>query len=281
MFGAAVVGLIPRMIVGGVLVFVGLSFLVAWVCDKRRSLPVGEYVIVLAILVTIATKGLLPGVVVGLVLAVVLFAVNYGRIELVREVAFGTRTAATSTALRASGASCRDRPTASRSCLLNGFVFFGTASGLLERIRKRVEAGPIMFLVVDLRRVTGIDASAVLSFSKAARLAEASGFELVFAGASDDVQAQLRRGGVVAADGVVRFEAGPRSRPAGVRGRAARGRDARSGRGRSDDSLAGLPAHLRTVPRAEVDRRGDGADPPRRSSRATCSCWSRAGWRSS
>ena len=37
------------MIVGGVLVFVGLSFLVAWIVDMRRSLPLGEYLIVLAI----------------------------------------------------------------------------------------------------------------------------------------------------------------------------------------------------------------------------------------
>ena len=43
----------------------------------------------LVILAVIIGRGYLPGVVVGLVLAVVLFAVNYGRIELVREVAFG------------------------------------------------------------------------------------------------------------------------------------------------------------------------------------------------
>ena len=35
-FGASVVGLIPRMIVGGVLVFIGLAFMVGWVWDKRR-----------------------------------------------------------------------------------------------------------------------------------------------------------------------------------------------------------------------------------------------------
>ena len=40
-FGADIVGLIPRMIVGGVLVFVGLSFLVAWIVDMRRSLAAG------------------------------------------------------------------------------------------------------------------------------------------------------------------------------------------------------------------------------------------------
>jgi sulfate permease, SulP family len=206
LFGAAVVGSIPRLIVGGVLVFVGLSLLVSSLLDVRRSLPLGEYLIIVAILVTIATKGLLAGLVVGLVLAVGLFAVNYGRIQLVHEVAFG-----------ATYRSNVDRPPDERALLqeladqvqilrVNGFVFFGTASGLLERIRRRVEAGSLRFLVVDLRRVTGMDASAVLSLRKVAQLAEASGFELVFAGVPDGAGRQLRRGGVVASDGAVAFE---------------------------------------------------------------------------
>ena len=88
-FGASVIELIPRMIVGGVLVFLGLAFLVEWVWDKRKVLPPFEYGVVLVILAVIIGRGFLPGVVLGLVLAVVLFAVNYGRIELVREVPFG------------------------------------------------------------------------------------------------------------------------------------------------------------------------------------------------
>jgi SulP family sulfate permease len=266
-FGATVVGLIPRAVVGGVLVFVGLSFIVSWVVDVRRSLPVGEYLVVLAILATIATKGLLAGLVVGLVLAVALFAIDYGRIELVREVAFGT-----------TFRSNVDRPPSERTALeghadlvqilrVHGFVFFGTAHGLLERIRKRVEAGPIRFLVVDLRRVTGMDASAVLSFRKVAQLAEASEFELVFAGVPERVEGQLRRGGVVAADGIVRFE------PDLDRG-LQRCEDAlleevtgiAAGDGASD-GLAGLPPHLltslerRSVPEGTVlIRQGDPPD---------------------
>ena len=194
------------MIVGGMLVFLGLSFLATSLVDVRRSLPVAEYLIVVAILATIAVKGLLPGLVVGLILAVALFAVNYGRTELVHEVAFG-----------ATYHSNVDRPPGERIALqgsadrvqilrVSGFVFFGTSSGLLERIRRRLEAGPLRFLLVDLRRVTGMDASAALSFRKMAQLAEASGFGLVFAGVPDRVDEQLRRGGVVASDGIVRFE---------------------------------------------------------------------------
>jgi SulP family sulfate permease len=205
-FGASVIELIPRMIAGGVLVFVGLSFMVEWLWDRRRSLPPVEFGVVLVIVAVFIARGFLPGVVVGLVLAVVLFAVSYGRIELVREVAFGE-----------TYHSNVDRPPGERAALqamgdlvqilrVNGFVFFGSANGLLERIRKRVDAAPLRFLVIDMRRVTGVDSSAVVSFVKGVHLAEAAGFELVFTGVSDRVRRQLERGGLVQSEGVVRFE---------------------------------------------------------------------------
>jgi sulfate permease, SulP family len=205
-FGASVIELIPRMIVGGVLVFLGLAFIVEWVWDKRRTLPKVEYVVALVILAGIIGKGFLFGVVIGLVLAIVLFAINYGRTELVHEVAFGEtfrsnvdRPPDEREALRTQG----DRVQILR---VSGFVFFGAASGLLERIRKRVESGSLRFLLVDLRRATGMDSSAVMSFRKVAQLAQANGFELVFAGVPEPVMERLQRGGVVASEGVVRFE---------------------------------------------------------------------------
>jgi sulfate permease, SulP family len=266
LFGASVVELIPRMIVGGILVFLGLAFIVEWVWDRRRSLPPVEFGVVLVILAAFIVRGFLPGVVIGLVLAVVLFAVSYGRIELVREVAFGEtyhsnvdRPSGEREALRAHG----DRVHILR---VNGFVFFGSANSLLERIRRRVESGALRFLLVDLRRVTGVDSSAVVSFVKVVHLAEAAGFELVFAGASDRVRKQLERGGVAEDEGVVRFEpdldrglqwcedrllrvggsdVGTPEGGAAEEGRAHVGDDqvSRDGQG---DALAGMPPGLRT-----------------------------------
>jgi sulfate permease, SulP family len=155
--------------------------------------------------VGIMVWGFRIGVVIGLVLAVVLFAVSYGRIELVREVAFGE-----------TYRSNVDRPSTERAELrglsdrvqilrVSGFVFFGSTSRLLERIRRREEAPP-RFLVIDLRRVTGVDSSAVVSFVKVLRLAEAGGFEVIFTAASDAVRAQLARGGVEETEGLVSFQ---------------------------------------------------------------------------
>jgi SulP family sulfate permease len=203
--GASVIELIPRMIVGGVLVFLGLAFMVDWVWDKRKVLPPLEYGVVLVILAVIIGRAYLPGVVVGLVLAVVLFAVNYGRIELVREVAFGETYHSNVDRPPAERAALRTMGDKVQILLVNGFLFFGSANGLLELIRKRAETDPPRFLVIDLRRVTGVDSSAVVAFVKAMHLAQASGFELVFTGASEAVRRQLARGGMVASE-VVRFE---------------------------------------------------------------------------
>jgi SulP family sulfate permease len=254
-----VIELIPRMIVGGVLVFLGLAFLVEWVWDKRKVLPPLEYGVVLVILAAIIARGFLPGVVVGLVLAVVLFAVNYGRTELVREVAFGE-----------TYHSNVDRPPAQRAMLrelgdrvqilrVHGFVFFGSANGLLERVRKRVEAASLRFLVIDLRRVTGVDSSAVVAFVKVMHLAEASGFELVFSGTSEAVRSQLARGGLVASE-VVRFEPDldrglQRCEEGLLRDEAVTSAAAIDGR--DDGGTAGMPSGLRAYLERESLSDGD------------------------
>jgi len=204
-FGVAVVELIPRMILGGVLLFLGATFIVEWVWDKRRVLQPLEYVVVLAILGTIVARGFLPGVVLGLVLAVVMFAISYGKVELVREAHFGDTYRSTvdrSPTQRAELRSLEDQVQIMR---VSGFLFFGSTDRLLDRVRERVAAAPPRFLLIDLRRVTGVDSSAVASFGKVLRLAATHGFQIVLTGASGPVRAQLERGGV-REDETVRYE---------------------------------------------------------------------------
>jgi sulfate permease, SulP family len=204
--GASVVEVIPRIIVSGVLVFLGLAFIVEWIWDKRKVLPRIEYLVVLVILVAIIVQGYLVGIVVGLVLAALLFAFSYGRVDLVRQVSFGETYHSTvdrPPAERAALRALRDRVLILR---LSGFVFFGSTARLLERIRARLESSPPRFVVIDLQRVTGMDVSAIAAFSKAMRLAGSHGSELVVTGASEPVRAELERGGVTEQGGSLRFE---------------------------------------------------------------------------
>jgi SulP family sulfate permease len=206
--GASVVELIPRMIVSGLLVYVGLGFIVDWLWDKRHTLPRLEWLVVAVILAVIIVEGYLAGIVVGLVLAAVLFAFSYGRVDLARAVPFGE-----------AFHSNVDRPPAERAALrelgdrvaivrLSGFVFFGSTPRLLRRVRAVLDAPtPPRFLVIDLQRATGMDSSAVVALAKVARMTSARGTELVLTGVAEQIREQLERGGVTEEGaGSVRFE---------------------------------------------------------------------------
>jgi SulP family sulfate permease len=243
-FGASVIELIPRMIVGGVLVFLGLAFLVEWVWDKRKILPPVEYGVVLVILAAIIGKGFLPGVVLGLVLAVVLFAVNYGRIELVREVAVRADLPLQRgpTPVRAGGAAPdeRGRPDPARERV--PVLRLGQRPARADP--KARGGGPLRFLVIDLRRVTGGGLLGGGGLRQGDRPGPDPRVRAVLTGVSEPVRKQLARGGVDEGD-LVRFEPDldrglQRCEEALLRDEAAEPADL------DGDALAGMPAGLRT-----------------------------------
>src|SRR5205085_12348215 len=89
LFGASAVARFPRFVLGGLVLFLGLSFLVEWLYDSWFRLARAEYAVVVLILLVVAMVGFLPGVAVGLVVAVVLFVVNYSRTDVIRHVLTG------------------------------------------------------------------------------------------------------------------------------------------------------------------------------------------------
>lgn len=197
--GTDVLALFPRSILGGLLVFLGLAFLVEWLYDAWSKLPRRDYVVILLIVLAVAAFGFLPGVAIGLIAAIVLFVIDYSRTDVVKHALSGATYQSRVERDPQDRDALRERGDGIHILELQGFVFFGTGNSLLERIRERVDdAGrsPVRFLVLDLRRVTGIDLSAVVSFSKVLNLAVTKGFTLVLTGLQDSVRRPLALGGI-------------------------------------------------------------------------------------
>jgi SulP family sulfate permease len=142
--------------------------------------------------VIVATLGFLPGVGVGLIAAIVLFVVRYSRIDVVKHSLTGRehqsnieRPSRDTEYLQESGDSILILE-------LQGFIFFGTASRIIGHIRSRLEqSGSVRYFIVDFRRVTGVDSSAVVLLERVVMLARDHGVELVFTGMSDSQRAQF------------------------------------------------------------------------------------------
>ncbi len=192
--GAGLLSYMPRPVIGGLLFFLGLSFLIEWVYDAWFRMVRSDYLIVLAILLVIAVKGFLDGVVFGLVIAVILFVIKYSSVDVVKQ------------ALSGVGATSNvDRPIEHRRILrtrgeeifilrLQGYIFFGTAHNLYQRVWERANDGQVLkYVVLDFARVTGLDSSGEICFSRMVQLAQSRGVRLGFAQVPPDLMRQLER----------------------------------------------------------------------------------------
>ena len=135
--GTAVIALLPRPVLGALLLFVGATFLLEWLVDNRSRVPAREYVVIGVIVVTMAVVGPLEGIAVGLLLALVSFVVAYSRIEVVRHAMDGTSYHSAVERPESERESLRRRGHEREYWQLQGFVFFGTADALVQRAAAR------------------------------------------------------------------------------------------------------------------------------------------------
>jgi SulP family sulfate permease len=197
--GAPLLSVVPIPIFGGLLLWLSLSLLQEWLFATWKRLSHGEYLVILLIVATIASLGFLQGLLVGLIAGVVLFVVNYSRIDIVNARLSGQ-------VLRSSVEFSGDRQKllakhgdAILVLRLQGYIFFGTADRLRERILGWIAAPgqqPISFLLIDFRRASGMDSSAALSFLKLSQLTEQRDFRIVLTGLSESLRQILVRGGL-------------------------------------------------------------------------------------
>lgn len=165
--GARAIGAIPAGVVAAAIIVMGLGMMVRPLVEQRRRLPAADYAVVVVITAVTAAFGILWGVAVGLLVAALSFVVAFSRIDVVR--------------LATSGARLRsplERPPADQARLaelgrhvavyrLEGYLFFGTAHQLVQRVAAALERAPRpRHVVVDFRRVRGIDTSAARALTR-------------------------------------------------------------------------------------------------------------------
>ena len=203
LIGAQALSIFPKVILGGLLLNLGLEFLVEWLVDTWKRLHKSDYLVIVLILIVIGTVGFLEGVVIGLLMSIALFVINYSKVEVVKYELTGKtfnsnveRSEYLRKILDDNGDQIFILP-------LQGFIFFGTANKLLQRVLDRIESdtsNSMKYLLSDFRQVTGMDSSAVNSFNKLKIMAENHQFEILLCGLDQDINEQLLIEGIIPDD---------------------------------------------------------------------------------
>jgi len=194
--GTDFISLFPKFILGGFLMFLGLTFLYEWVYKTWFKLPKADYLIIILILVVIATVGFLEGVTVGILAAVILFAINYSQVDVIKHALTGATFQSTIARPRMHERILQRYGKQVLILELQGYIFFGTANHLLEQIRihiHRYANTRLCYLLLDFSQVTGIDSSVALSFRKMYQLVEMNNASIVLSGLSAEIMSFLRK----------------------------------------------------------------------------------------
>jgi sulfate permease, SulP family len=193
--GASPLALLPRPLAGGALIAIGIGLLfnLGVAC---RTLPGWEIAIAMVVCAATAFFGATTGFLVGVVLAILIFGVQYGQIGAIRRSLSGADRR--SSVIRGPDAAGRLREAGGRTRIytLQGYLFFLNAQAIYRRAA--AEAGTLRVLILDFRETVGLDSSALVAFRKVGQLAERRGFDVLLVHLEPAARRQIARSGLTA-----------------------------------------------------------------------------------
>lgn len=195
-FADAIVSHVPVFVASGLLMFIGYAFVDDWLFGMKKRLARQDWLIILAIFLTTIWIGILPAIMLGLALTVAIFVYDYSRQPVTRR-----RDDLSSRRSVVDRSTAEDRLISNfgRHALileLQGYMFFGSATQLLDLVKKRMErVGALYVVVVDFRAVSGLDPAACATLEKLRDLTAAHGAFLAFTNVRERVRIVLRRWG--------------------------------------------------------------------------------------
>ncbi len=140
LFAGPALAYLPKLIAGVLLCYLGFELLVTWIWDARLQLSQGDFTIVVLVFLTVVLVGFLEGVGVGVVAGVILFAINYNRVEIVKNELSGAQIQSNVERAEALHRILRQEGERIHVMMLQDFLYFGTAQNLLTRIERRAKA---------------------------------------------------------------------------------------------------------------------------------------------
>ncbi len=190
--GGSLLEYVPKAAAAAMVIFMAFNLFFDWLIEIRYRMPLPERVVVWSIFGTIVVIGFMPGVVLGILLTSLLFVVRYSRIDIIE--GMFSLSELSSSVERSAGKVrfLRQRSASARIFNLRGFLFFGSASRLYERIKRETEVNKdLAHVVLNFHRVTGMDSTAAQILTKIVTLLEGAGIETIVCGLTAPIRTVL------------------------------------------------------------------------------------------
>jgi SulP family sulfate permease len=186
-------GYVPKSVLGALLLYLGAQLVYEWLIDSARRISPIEYVSLLAIALLILQVGFIAGVLIGVIIGCATFAVSASRVNAIKFSFDGSEYRSTLDRRPEELTILARHGRQIQGMSLQSYLFFGSANRLFQQVKALFSREPpCRFLVFDFRLVTGIDSSAMHSFTQIKRAAEEVGARLVLVNLSSELEHAFR-----------------------------------------------------------------------------------------
>jgi len=184
---------IPRYALGGLLLFAGGRLAWRWVVESARQISPIEYLSLLAIAIIIIQWGFIAGVLIGVLIGCATFAFSASRVNAIKFGFDGSEYRSSLDRGAAELALLNRHGREIQAMVLQSYLFFGSANRLYEHVKALLGERPeCRFLMFDFRLVTGVDSSAMHSFSQIQQAAAEINARLVLVNLTPEMERAFR-----------------------------------------------------------------------------------------
>jgi SulP family sulfate permease len=200
-WGGPLIALVPKAVLGGLLVHIGLGMLKTWLVDSRSRLTTADFLTLLAMVVVTAAFGFVPAVFLGVIACCLDFAFSSARLAPVRRL----MTRSQWPAHLEYGPPLLERVIAAGRAMqiveLQGVLFFGSVMRLVQQVEGLLKSPePPRTLLLDFQQVPWIDSSAGQALARLVKEAAAQKVSIEFSGVDPMVLRALRATGCLSAE---------------------------------------------------------------------------------
>jgi SulP family sulfate permease len=195
---------VPRYVLGGLLLYLGAQLIYGWLVDSARRISLLEYASLLAITLLIIQIGFIAGVLIGVIIGCATFAVSASRVNAIKFSFDGSEYRSSLDRGPEELRILADHGHEIQGMSLQSYLFFGSANRLYQQVKELFAQWPdTRFLIFDYRLVTGIDSSAMHSFTQIKRAADDVGACLVLVNLSPELVAAFRNREIISDNVIV------------------------------------------------------------------------------
>ncbi len=191
--GGGFIAYIPKFILGGLMLNLGLDIMRKQLIDTRRTIPALDYAALLVVALVIIKWGFVAGVIIGILTGCMTFAFSASRISCIKFRFDGAEYNSSLDRNPEELAILNAHRHEIQGLILQSYLFFGSTNRLYEFVKALLVVRPeCRFLLFDLGLVNGVDSSAMHSFAQIKRIASGNGARLVLINVPADLRERFR-----------------------------------------------------------------------------------------